>query len=92
MLSSPISVQAAVVGVTVPDMGGVAAAHEYMHMVIEPSRDRVTWDQREHLIGNPGGNSLMGDAAVVASRQEATVVVNQVTQRLVDFARNPSLR
>jgi hypothetical protein len=79
------------IGVTDQDYGGTSLAHEYMHMVIAPRRDGVTWDNGEHLVGNPGGNSLMGDAATQANSQRTTVVVGATTQVEIDLQGNPAL-
>jgi hypothetical protein len=91
LLTTCIHEGATAVRVSDADYGGTTAAHEYMHMVIAPTLDEVTWDRREHLIANPGGHELMGDASTQANSQERTVTISSPTQRLINFRGNPAL-
>ncbi len=88
-LSSELADVARIIGVSTTNVNGQTIIHEWMHLVIDPA-DNATWDG-EHLIGNPGGTALMGDATVKTNNQESTVDIKNATQNEMDVAGNPTL-
>ena len=90
MLTTPLGNSATALGVGRAERGGTAAAHEFTHMVIQPTLDGETWNDQEHEI-TTDRDGLMGLFTATANRQEATVVIKETTQREYDLAGNPAL-